>query len=149
VADDFDFATEADPERIVASLAERVAAEGGGLPHKEHEGEHPEAVSVRIVTHRGHRIVVRTHYEIDVDGQPFNPPVTVDVGGRVYYHGLPTRDFASVVDLVRKAIDTFPDDFAERTGHDGEGLTRPDDQHHTRHESSSSPGGADTPEGQQ
>lgn len=40
--------------------------------------------------------------------------MTVDNGGRVHYHGLPTRDFPSAIDLVKKAIDFFPDDFDER-----------------------------------
>ena len=128
MADDFDFAAEATPERIKAALAQRLAVEGGELPHKEHEGEHPDAVSVRTVTHRGHRIVVRTRYDIEVDGHPFNPAVTVDLGGRVHYHGLPTRDFSSMVDLVCKAIDTFPDDFEQASPRDGEGHPGHSDQ---------------------
>lgn len=107
-----DFAAEAAPEKIVAAVADQVAAAGGSLPHTHHEGAHPEAVSVRKVNYRGHDILIRTRYEIEVDGRPFAPAVTVDLGGRVHYHGLPTRDFSSMVDLVRKAIDTFPEDFA-------------------------------------
>lgn len=119
-----DFAAEAAPEQIVAAVAEQVAAAGGSLPHTHHEGEHPQAVSVRTVTHRGHHIVIRTRYEIEVDGRPFSPLVTVDLGGRVHYHGLPTRDFASMVDLVNKAIDTFPADFAHNAS-----SGQPSDQH--------------------
>ncbi len=57
---------------------------------------------------------MRTTYEITVDSAPFDVHLTVDNGGRVHYHGLPTRDFASVIGLVEKAIDVFPDDFANR-----------------------------------
>ena len=72
--------------------------------------------AVRTVSHRGHEIVIRTTYEITVDGQPFEANVTVDNDGRVHYHGLPTRDFESTVDLVKKAVDYFPDDFGPGTG---------------------------------
>lgn len=67
--------------------------------------------SVRHALHRDHEIEVRTTYTITVDGRPFDVHLTVDNAGRVHYHGLPTRDFASVIDLVAKAIDAFPEDF--------------------------------------
>jgi hypothetical protein len=73
---------------------------------------HGDLTSVRTAKHRGHEIVVRTMYEITVDGHPFDVALTVDNSGRVHYHGLPTRDFASAIALVKKAIDQFPDDFA-------------------------------------
>lgn len=81
--------------------------------------------AVRTVSHRGHEIVIRTTYEITVDGEPFDAHVTVDNSGRVHYHGLPTRDFESTVDLVKKVVDYFPDDFggesrpAPTNGHAG------------------------------
>ena len=65
----------------------------------------------RVATHAGRRIEVATTYSITVDGEPFDAGLIVDNQGRVYYHGLPTRDFASAVDLVKKVIDQFPDDF--------------------------------------
>jgi hypothetical protein len=109
-----DFAAEAAPERVVIAVAENTAATAAmPMSHGEHDGDHPDAVSVRSATHNGHDIVIRTRYEIEVDGQPFAPRINVDNSGRVQYHGLPTRDFASMVDLVKKAIDTFPDDFPD------------------------------------
>lgn len=54
---------------------------------------------------------MRTSYAITVDGRPFNVHVVVDNDGRVFDHGMPTRDFPSVIELVEKAIDQFPDDF--------------------------------------
>ena len=118
-----DFAAEAAPERLVIAVAENAAVTAGmAMSHGGHDVEHPDAVSVRSATHKGHDIVIRTRYEIEVDGQPFAPLINVDNAGRVQYHGLPTRDFASMVDLVKKAIDTFPDDFpdhpAELPNHD-------------------------------
>lgn len=73
--------------------------------------------SERTVTYKGHEIVVRTTYAITVDGQPFEAAINVDNGGRVHYHGLPTRDFSSVIALVKKAIDVFPSDFADHPDH--------------------------------
>jgi hypothetical protein len=107
MVDHSDLVAAAEPEAVRAALAanadELVRAAG---PH------HGDALaSMRRATHNGHDIVVRTSYQITVDGRPFDVHVIVDNGGRVYYHGLPTRDFASVIDLVVKAIDTFPEDF--------------------------------------
>ena len=66
---------------------------------------------MRYASYKGHQIAVRTTYEITVDGRPFAIHVTVDNSGRVHYHGLPTRDFPSLIGLVQKAIDMFPADF--------------------------------------
>jgi hypothetical protein len=75
---------------------------------------HPagEMVDVRTTTHRGHEVVVRTRYEITVDGEPFDVHLAVANNGRVFYHGIPTQDFESAVGLVKKAIDIFGDEFA-------------------------------------
>jgi len=69
--------------------------------------------SMRYASYKGHQITVRTTYEITVDGRPFAIHVTVDNSGRVHYHGLPTRDFPSLIGLIQKAIDMFPEDFPE------------------------------------
>ena len=49
----------------------------------------------RVPGHRG-----AASYDITVDGVPFDPVITVDNGGRVHYHGLPSRDFPSTVEPV-------------------------------------------------
>jgi hypothetical protein len=64
------------------------------------------------VHYKDHEIVIRTTYEITIDGETFAAHVNVDNNGRVHYHGLPTRDFPSTVDLVKQVIDAFPDDFS-------------------------------------
>ena len=69
--------------------------------------------SMREADYKGHRITVRTTYKITVDGKPFDIAVSVDNDGSVQYHGLPTQSFPSVIGLVQKAIDLFPDDFAD------------------------------------
>lgn len=106
-------------EAIAAAVAENVGDDVVG----GHHGGGPGAVSVRTVQHGGREIVIRTVYEITVDGEPFDPHVVVDNAGRVHYHGLPTRDFASMVDLVSKAVDAFPDEFGPGAGggHGGHG----------------------------
>jgi hypothetical protein len=67
--------------------------------------------SVRVVEHKGHKIAIYTRYEIRVDGKPFTSHVYVDNTGKVSTHALPAYSFVSAVDLVKKIIDEFPDDF--------------------------------------
>ncbi|MGQ0778558.1 MAG: hypothetical protein ACT4NY_29795 [Pseudonocardiales bacterium] len=103
------------PDLVAASqpdaLRAALAANADKLQHAAEEHHGGELESVRQATYKGHEIVVRTRYEITVDGQPFNVHLTIDNDGRVHYHGLPTRDFPSVIGLVEKAIDIFGDEF--------------------------------------
>lgn len=103
-----DLRTYSSPDALLAALGDH----GDELRHAGTE-HHPAArESVRTMSHRGHEIVVRTSYSITVDGRPFEVQPSVNNAGLVHYHGLPTRNFPSVMDLVTTAIDTFPDDFA-------------------------------------
>ena len=109
VVDYSDFVGAAQPEEIrkaLAANAEQIASAG----HAHGSGD---LSSMRYASYKGHQIAVRTTYEITVDGRPFAIHVTVDNSGRVHYHGLPTRDFPSLIGLVQKAIDMFPEDFRE------------------------------------
>lgn len=109
-----DLKSAATPDAMRAALAAHAdELSTTSLPH--HTGS---LADVREAEYRGHRIEVRTSYAITVDGRPFDIHVVVDNEGRVFYHGLPTRDFASVIDLVEKAIDLFPDDFGQENGPD-------------------------------
>ena len=99
----------ADPRAVLAALSER-ADELRQAGHVHSPSAHD---SVRTATHRGHEIVVRTSYTITVDGRPFDVQPSVNNAGLVHYHGLPTRNFPSVIDLVTSAIDAFPDDFGD------------------------------------
>jgi hypothetical protein len=105
-----------DPSDLTAAaqpdaIREALAAKADELHHAHHAHPASGVASVRTASYKGHEIVIKTTYEITVDGRPFEAPLIVDNGGRVYYHGLPTRDFASAVDLVENAIDHFPADF--------------------------------------
>ena len=97
-------------------LRESLAASADELREAAAAHHAGPVAAVRTVSHGGHEIVIRTTYEITVDGEPFEAHVTVDNSGRVHYHGLPTRDFESTVDLVKKVVDYFPDDFGRGTG---------------------------------
>ena len=96
----------AQPDALRAALA----ANAGDRPSGRRSSS-GDLASVREATYKGHDIVIRTTYEITVDGQPFDVSVSVDNTGRVHYHGLPTRDFPSTIALVEKVIDSFPGEF--------------------------------------
>ena len=85
------------------------------------------ASSVREDTYRGHHIVIRTTYEITVDGRPITGHIGVANDGRVHYHPIPNVSFNSAIDVIRQLIDAFPDEFEEDGGH-----TDHDD--HTHHD---------------
>lgn len=103
-----ELAAASQPDALRAALA----ANAEELRHAAAEHHGGELTSTRRASYQGHEIVVRTTYEITVDGQPFDVHLTVDNSGRVHYHGLPTRDFPSVIGLVEKAIDVFGDEFS-------------------------------------
>jgi len=78
---------------------------------------HGPITTVREAVHEGHRIVIRTSYEIEVDGRPVGGHLGVTNDGRVHYHPVPNLSFVSAVDMVKSLIDTFPDDFEGGDGH--------------------------------
>ena len=104
---DSDLVASSRPDAVRAALA----ANADDIAHAGHAHGGADLSSLREATYRGRHIRVRTTYEITVDGRAFGVHLSVDNAGRVHYHGLPTRDFASVIGLVQKAIDQFPDDF--------------------------------------
>lgn len=73
---------------------------------------HKASETVREADYKGHHIVIRTTYEIEVDGVPVTGHMGVADDGRVHYHPVPNTSFASAVDLVKRLIDVFPNDFA-------------------------------------
>ena len=77
------------------------------MPH--HHGE-----SIREAEYKGHKIIIRTTYEITVDGQPVTGHINVSNDGDVQYHAIPNFSFGSAVDLVRKLIDVFPTSFTKK-----------------------------------
>ena len=75
---------------------------------------HGKMESVRQADYQGHHIVIRTRYQIEVDGRMLMGHVDVTNDGQVHYHPVPNLSFASAVDLVKRLIDVFPDDFARK-----------------------------------
>jgi hypothetical protein len=68
--------------------------------------------SIREDDYEGHHIAIRTSYQIEVDGKDIMGHLSVTNDGQVQYHGLPNYSFDSAMDLVKKMIDVYPDDFA-------------------------------------
>lgn len=85
---------------------------------KANQGGHHdhETPAVREAIHNGHRIEVKTTYEVRVDGKKVAMPFSPDQNGSVAYHAIPNLAFASAMDLVRCVIDTFPADFPPPKG---------------------------------
>ena len=135
MVDHSDLVAAAQPDALRAALA----ANATELAHAADQHHGGELASVRHATHNGHEIVVRTSYQITVDGRPFDVHLTVDNAGRVHYHGLPTRDFASVIDLVAKAIDLFAADFGSQDSDEDDGHG----QDHSGHDHSGDDHGGD------
>lgn len=86
---------------------------------RETHGHH--GTSVREDDYKGHHIVIRTTYEIEIDGHPFQGVLDVSNAGTVHYHAIPNVSSDSAVDLIRSVIDAFPGDFdtAHPGGHGG------------------------------
>ncbi len=78
-------------------------------PSRRHEGG--ELTSVRAVEHRGRKIVIRTTYEIEIDGRPYQGHAQVDEDGRIHCHAIPYDTFPSAVDFVKQLIELYPESF--------------------------------------
>ncbi|WP_159730888.1 hypothetical protein [Methylosinus sp. Ce-a6] len=97
-----------------AALGEYLAREAAKTPHHVHGAGDHGVETVREQVHDGHKIVIRTRYEIEVDGKPLAAPIGVDDQGQVHCHSLPNYQTLSAVDMVKALIDNFPDDFPKR-----------------------------------
>lgn len=74
--------------------------------------------SIREADYKNHHIVIRTTYQVEVDGKSIMGHMGVANNGKVHYHPIPNIAFDSALDLVKKIVDIFPDDFA--SGHNTE-----------------------------
>ncbi|HEX8240034.1 MAG TPA: hypothetical protein VF574_09875 [Allosphingosinicella sp.] len=117
-------ASEADKFKAAPKLADLEAIEGlrheHGLAAAGQGGHDHSMESVRTATHCGHEIVIRTCYEITVDGKPLASHLSVGNDGTLHTHALPEYSFSSAVDLVKAIVESFPDEFPceEGPGHD-------------------------------
>ena len=88
------------------SIVSYVKKNAGHVKEAQH-GPHRKAASVRTEEYRGHHIVVKTQYDIEVDGQPVMGHMGVTNDGHVHYHPVPNLSFASAVDMVKAIIDVL------------------------------------------
>ncbi len=109
-------------ENSIASYVKRNAPKVKMVLRHRHEA----LPSVREAEYKGHHIVVRTTYDIRIDGKPVTGHMGVTNDGRVHYHPVPNVSFSSAIDLVKQLIDIFPDDMGGRGGghetHRGRGM---------------------------
>src|SRR5215467_11314976 len=96
-----------------ATIASYVKKNAGHVK-KAQKPMHGKMESVREAMYQCHHIVVRTRYELEVDGKMLMGHVGVTNDGQVHYHAIPEVSFASAIDLVKQLIDAFPADFAKK-----------------------------------
>ena len=111
-----------DKEKLAAAVRSQSLADYlADLPqsHDHHTGGRVE--TVRNDEHKGHHIVIRTTYEIEVDGQLKPIPLGIDNDGMLHCHALPNYQFKSAIDMVKYLIDIFPGDFSQEQEHEVHG----------------------------
>ena len=97
---------------LLADAYKKLKAGKPAIPdHAKHHNMPHE--SIRELEYNGHKIMIRTKYEIKVDGKNLKGHVYVDNNGRVSSHVFPTYSFVSTADLIKKIIDTFPENFTK------------------------------------
>jgi hypothetical protein len=113
-----------DPEELLAESLQAESRHAAVLArHRTSQSPHPGGhSSIRTAEHRGHTIEIRTTYDVRIDGEPLEAHMSVSDNGSVHYHGLPNYAEASAVDLMKRVIDSFPDDYppAAEGEHGGE-----------------------------
>ena len=97
--------------------------------HEHNHGSDGSVETVREDDHDAHHIVIRTTYKIQVDGKVLRVPLALANDGQLHCHSLPNYQFASAIDMVKRLIDTFPDDFRRKRS------SKKRSARHRRHES--------------
>lgn len=83
-----------------------------GREYKHSAGHEGGALtSVRTAEHKGRTIVIRTTYEIEVDGLAYHGHAQVDEDGRIHCHAIPYDTHPSAVAFVKQLIDLYPESF--------------------------------------
>src|SRR5574340_1028146 len=95
--------------KSIDSYVQKHAPQVGAIQKHQHMASE----TIRGADYEGHHIVVRTTYQLEVDGKPVMGHMGVTDDGKVHYHPVPTISFASALDMVKQLIDIFPDDFAD------------------------------------
>ena len=111
--------TIADPEELLAESLGDDSRQARCVPAFARRHRRPgghEHTSVRTAVHNGHTIEILTSYDVRIDGEPLEAHMGVSDDGNVHYHGLPNYFEASAIDLMRRVIDAFPEDYPPRGG---------------------------------
>jgi hypothetical protein len=85
-----------------------------GHDHAHAHGGDGSIETSREDDYEGHHIEIRTTYKIEVDGEILLAPVGLDNDGNLHCHALPNYQFASAIEMVKRLIDNFPDDFKRK-----------------------------------
>lgn len=89
-------------ETLRRAGAEGLAGHGHGAMH------HGLTQGVRSAEYRGHRVEVRTTYEVSIDGRPIAIPFHVADDGTVTCHAVPTYTSTSALDVAKRIVDAYP-----------------------------------------
>jgi hypothetical protein len=105
--DDYDdYIEAARPENLLRSVRRALAE-----PPSDHHRDHGPLVSIREAAYKGHTIRIRTQYSIEVDGREIHGHLAVTDDGHIHYHAVPNYSFGSAIDLVKRLIDEYPEEF--------------------------------------
>lgn len=103
-----DLDSDSEPRNLAAYLTGLASA--AAMPEHGHGGS---VESVREDEFKGHHIIVRTTYRVEVDGRVLEVPLMVDNDGNLRCHSLPNYQFVSAIDLVHQLINTYPNEFKQ------------------------------------
>ena len=79
------------PIRPADSKFHRFICKEACLSGRRNQGhQHPTSETIREADYEGHHIVIRTTYQIEVDGKPVTGHMGVTDDGKVHYHPIPT-----------------------------------------------------------
>ena len=100
-------------DKLAAAFADGgYQADGADLDEHAHhppDASHGHGDSARRFSYRGHEVEIVTHYQVTIDGKPWEQHLGVLDDGSVTYHGLPQYAVPSAVDLIRAVIDYAED----------------------------------------
>lgn len=82
--------------------------------HDHGHGGDGSIETLREDDYKGHHITIRTTYKIEVNARALQLPLALDNDGNLHCHSLPNYQFASALDMVKRLIDNFPEDFRRK-----------------------------------
>jgi hypothetical protein len=94
-----------------------MAEEGAHNGHEhhgghQHSGEHGHTLEeIEDIEHAGRRIVVRTRYEIEIDGKQVKTHMWIRSDGRFVTHALPYFSFSSPREMAEALAEYYSADF--------------------------------------